>query len=91
MQKIILNIDGMQCGMCESHINDTIRAAFPVKKVTSSHRTGQTVILSETDLDETQLHKALDPTGYRLLSVTSEPYEGTKLTQRLHFKTGKRA
>ena len=34
MIETTVGIDGMQCGMCESHINDTIRAAFSVKKVT---------------------------------------------------------
>ena len=48
MYQITLNIDGMMCGMCESHINDAVRNAFPVKKVSSSHSKGQTVILSET-------------------------------------------
>ena len=48
MYQITLNIDGMMCGMCESHINDAVRSAFSVKKVTSSHSKGQTVILSET-------------------------------------------
>ena len=37
MLKITLGIDGMMCGMCESHINDAIRRKFRVKKVTSSH------------------------------------------------------
>lgn len=37
MVKTTLKIDGMMCGMCESHVNDAIRNAFPVKKVTSSH------------------------------------------------------
>lgn len=34
MVKTTLKIDGMMCGMCESHVNDAIRNAFPVKKVT---------------------------------------------------------
>ena len=36
MIQITIKIDGMQCGMCESHVNDSIRRAFPVKKVTES-------------------------------------------------------
>ena len=35
MQQITLKIDGMMCGMCESHINESIRNNFSVKKVTS--------------------------------------------------------
>ena len=29
MTKTTLKIDGMMCGMCESHVNDAIRKAFP--------------------------------------------------------------
>ena len=55
MYQITLGIDGMMCGMCESHINDVVRNAFPVKKVSSSHGKGQTVILSETEIPEAAL------------------------------------
>ena len=30
MQQITLKIDGMMCGMCESHINESIRNNFSV-------------------------------------------------------------
>ena len=36
MVKTIVGIDGMMCGMCESHMNDAIRNNFKVKKVNSS-------------------------------------------------------
>jgi copper chaperone CopZ len=75
MNKITVKIDGMMCGMCESHINDAIRGAFSVKKVTSSHTKGETVILTEENLSEAQLRAAIDPTGYRVQSVKLEPYE----------------
>ena len=37
MVKMILDVDGMACGMCEAHVNDAVRKGFQVKKVTSSH------------------------------------------------------
>lgn len=37
MLKIMVQVDGMMCGMCEAHVNDASRKAFPVKKATSSH------------------------------------------------------
>ena len=40
MVQITLKIEGMQCGMCEAHVNDAVRRTFPVKKVTSSHGKG---------------------------------------------------
>ena len=45
MIKTTLKIDGMMCGMCEAHINDTLRRLFTVKKVSSSHKKGECVIL----------------------------------------------
>ena len=51
MIKTTVKISGMACAMCEAHINDAVRGAFPVKKVTSSHSKGETVILSEEPLD----------------------------------------
>lgn len=72
MYKITAKIDGMMCGMCESHINDAIRKAFPNAKVSTSHTKGQSVIQSETDITEAALRDVITPTGYQLLSVTSE-------------------
>ena len=74
MVKMILKIDGMACGMCESHINDTIRRNFNVKKVTSSHSKGETEIIAERPRDEETLKKAIGNTGYTVLSVNTEPY-----------------
>ena len=68
-------VDGMACSMCEAHINEAVRKALPVKKVTSSHTKGQTVILSETELDETALRRAISDTGYQVLSIQSQPYQ----------------
>ena len=51
MYQITLSIDGMACSMCESHVCDTIRSKFSVKKVTASHSKGEAVILSETQIE----------------------------------------
>ena len=52
MVKTSLGIDGMMCGMCESHMNDAIRKNFDEKKVTSSQSKKQTEVISEEALDE---------------------------------------
>lgn len=75
MLKITMKIDGMMCSMCESHINDAVRQAFSVKKVTSSHSRGETVILTEEDIPDVRIREAIEPTGYRVLSVKREKYE----------------
>ena len=58
MIQTTVKISGMACSMCEAHINDTIRRAFSVEKVSSSHTKGETVILSHEPLDEAALRAA---------------------------------
>ena len=79
MLKITVQVDGMMCGMCESHVNDAVRKTFAVKKVTSSHSKGQTVILTENDIDEGTLRSAIGATGYEVKAVSKEPYEKKSL------------
>lgn len=72
MKKTILTIDGMMCGMCESHVNDAIRANFDVKRVTSSHSKGKTEILSEEGIDEKKATDALAAIGYKVVGFSEE-------------------
>ncbi|MBR1455608.1 MAG: heavy-metal-associated domain-containing protein [Oscillospiraceae bacterium] len=74
MIQTTVKVDGMMCGMCEAHVNDAVRKAFPVRKVSSSHGRGETVILSEDALDEQKLRAAIDATGYTVTAVTAAPY-----------------
>ncbi len=75
MTKITVKIDGMMCGMCESHMNDTMRQNFNVKKVTSSHAKGETVMIAEEDISDEKLKDAVEKTGYTFVSAEREPYE----------------
>ena len=60
---------------CSAECARHMRAAFPVKKVTSSHAKGETVILTEQDIDDAKLKEVIDKTGYEVGTVTREPYE----------------
>ena len=60
MIKTTLGIEGMMCGMCESHINNAIRNNFKVKKVNSSKNNGQTEIISEELLDKNKLKEVIE-------------------------------
>ncbi len=77
MIKITVSVDGMMCGMCENHVNESVRGAFKVKKVTSSHRKGQTIILTEEDIENRLLEEAISKTGYTVTGICREPYEKT--------------
>ena len=56
-------------------VNEAVRGAFPVKKVSSSHRKKQTVIITEQDIDEQELKAVIDGTGYEPGAVRKEPHE----------------
>ena len=90
MEKITVKIDGMMCGMCESHMNDTFRQNFKVKKVSSSHAKGETVAIVDDafaavfrnakaivdeDIPDEKLKEAVEKTGYTFISAEREPYE----------------
>ena len=75
MVKITLSIEGMACGMCEAYINEAVRNAFQIKKVSSSHTKKQTVIIAEKDIPEQELENVIAKAGYDAVAVSSEPYE----------------
>lgn len=75
MVKMTLDVEGMGCNMCEAHINEAVRNAFSVKKVTSSHTKRQTIIIAENEIDEEKLREVIQKTGYEVVSVDTEPYE----------------
>lgn len=75
--KVSLTIDGMQCGMCEIHVKDSIRKAVPdVKKLRASHTKGKAnFVMPETMTRgqlEKKLHETIDPNGYRIMGVEAK-------------------
>jgi copper chaperone len=79
MIKTTIQIDGMMCGMCETHIQDAIRKHFKVKKVKASRSKGEAEILSEDYIDERELRRVITDTGYDAGGVQAAPFEKKKL------------
>ncbi len=75
MIKTVAKVSGMACSMCEAHINEAVRAALPVDKVTSSHSHGETVILSKELLNDEIFRETIPKTGYTVGEISSQPYE----------------
>ncbi len=74
MKEYIFEVEGMRCGMCESHVNDVVRKNADVKKVTSSHAKGQTAIVAE-ELDVEKVKEAIRAEGYGVGKVEERAYE----------------
>ncbi len=86
MQKITLGIEGMMCGMCESHVNDAIRKIEGVKSVESSHSKKQSVVTASDEVSVESIEKAVASLGYTVTNVSSEPYEKKPLFSFLKKK-----
>lgn len=65
--KSSFTIDGMHCGMCESHVCDVIRKNISVKKVSASHIKKELIIYAETEIQKEEVEKVLAPTGYKVI------------------------
>ena len=74
MHKTKVEIDGMACSMCEAHVCEALRKALRVKKIRASHKNGEAELLTQEPVDEKTLRQAVEATGYRVVSVKSEPY-----------------
>ncbi|MBR6332076.1 MAG: cation transporter [Dehalococcoidales bacterium] len=86
MIETTLKIDGMMCDMCEAHVNQAVRNSIKIKKVSSSHKTGQAVILSEAPVDIEKVGKALGEFGYKILSVDTQEVEKKSFLKGLFGK-----
>ncbi|MBQ9421733.1 MAG: cation transporter [Lachnospiraceae bacterium] len=75
MVKTVVKIDGMMCGMCETHVNEALRKITGVRKVSSSHKKGQSELISESGIPESEIRRVMEPTGYAVLGINEEPYE----------------
>ena len=76
MYKTTVKIEGMVCSMCQAHVCDAIRNAFPqAKKVAASVKRGEATFLTEALIEEENLKAAVEPTGYKVLSVSSEVFQ----------------
>ena len=72
IKKITLQIDGMMCGMCESHINDAIRSNLNVKKLKTSHATGLSEFQTNDVVSDDRLKEIINKTGYKVLEIKRE-------------------
>ena len=86
MIRTTVQVSGMVCGMCEAHVNDAVRSAFSVKKITSSRSVGETVILSENSLDIEKLRQVINATGYIMLSADEERMDDQKKNRFVRFR-----
>ena len=80
MFQITAKVDGMMCGMCEAHVKDAVRKAFPdAKKISASASDGRVEFQLENNLPipmlKHDMKSELDKIGYKLEDLTSAEAE----------------
>lgn len=71
MLKVTVKIDGMMCGMCEAHICDALRNAFPgAKKVKASRKRSEASFVTDVPVNEESIKRVISNTGYTPVSIS---------------------
>ena len=69
-----LEISDMRCGMCELHIEDTIRKTVDIKKVVANRFKNLATIYSNELLDINTVKEEIEKTGYKVSNVEIEEH-----------------
>ena len=77
MLKITLEVEGMHCGMCETHVNDVVRRVEGVKKVKSSHAKGRTEVIAEDSVNTALIKEAIAKQGYGVGRIETQSMKST--------------
>ena len=81
-----IGIDGMMCGQCESHVSALLRRVDGALVVKTSHFKNQAIVYAPRLIEKAEVEKALEGSGYRLLSFDSKQEEKEPFSYRLKIK-----
>lgn len=73
MKTYTVKVNGMMCGMCEAHIQNTIRDLVPdARKVSASHGKGEVTFISDAEVSDEAVRAGINRTGYEFVSIHGE-------------------
>ena len=75
MIRTTIAVEGMMCGMCETHIQEAIRKNFTVKKVKASRAKKEAELLTDEPVDSEKLTRVILETGYTPGKVSEAHYK----------------
>ncbi len=75
MVEVKIQVEGMKCEMCESHVADQIRKVPGVKKAKASHSKNLARAIAEEGVDTEAIKANIEGQGYRVGEITVAPYE----------------
>ena len=75
MIEVRIQVEGMRCEMCESHVCDQIRKVDGVKKAKASHSKKLATAIAEDNVDTSAIKANIESQGYRVGEIDVAPYE----------------
>lgn len=65
----VLTVEGMMCGMCESHVADALRKVPGVERASASRSKKQARVVCGPEVTDEALLAAVNATGYEASNV----------------------
>lgn len=72
MVKVIMEVDGMHCPMCENRVNNAVKALTVPRSISSSAKDGLTEFTVSEAPDETAIRAAVEDIGFTVKSYRTE-------------------
>ena len=68
----VLTVEGMMCGMCESHVADALRKVPGVQRASASRSKHEARVVCGPEVTDAALLAAVNATGYEATGVRTE-------------------
>ncbi len=68
----VLTVEGMMCGMCESHVAEALRKVPGVEKASASRAKKEARVVCADSVTDAALLAAVNATGYEASNVRTE-------------------
>lgn len=66
MKKIILKVEGIECGGCEKRIQNTVKMIDKVQEVVASHENGTVSVIVEEGVNENEIKEKIEEIGFQV-------------------------
>lgn len=75
MVKVIMEVEGMHCQMCENRVNNAVKAIAAPQSITSSAKDNRTEFVAAEAPDEAAIRAAVEDMGFAVKGYSVEPYK----------------
>lgn len=75
MVKVIMEVEGMHCPMCENRVNNAVKALVAPQSISSSAKDNKTEFVASQAPDEAAVRAAIEDIGFTVKSYKEEEYK----------------